>query len=209
MSVEDEPSRGRPRDPRIDDAVLAATRELLATEGFAATTIQAVARRAEVGATAIYRRWPSRIELIESAVFPHLDALDLTPAGDIVTDLRGFLKGYCALFGAPAARAAIPGVLAAYQSNPDRHRALAERIGQNVRSAFRAMLAAAGPEAVDPEADADAVLDMVVGAAFYLTFIQPFTNREDPEEHIVGLLARAVRPARLFIKERARVIPRP
>jgi AcrR family transcriptional regulator len=177
--------------------VHAATRELLAAEGFAATTIQAVARRAGVGASAIYRRWPSRVELIESAVFPDLDAmdaLDLQPAGDIAADLRGLLDGYRRLFDAPAARAAIPGVLAAYQSDPDRHRALTERIGHHVRPAFRAMLAAADPGEVDPEADPDAVLDMVIGAALYLTFIQPFTGRKDPDDHIVGLLVRAVRP---------------
>jgi AcrR family transcriptional regulator len=194
--VEEEASRGRPRDPRIDDAVLAATREILAKEGFAATTIQAVARRAGVGASAIYRRWPSRVELIESAVFPHLDALDLTPVGDIAADLRQLVDGYCRLLGAPAARAAIPGLLGAYQADPSRHRVLAERIGQDVRPAFRAMLAEAGPDAVDPAVDADAVLDVVIGSALYLTFIQPFTGRKDPASHIPDLLVRALRPAR-------------
>ena len=192
--MQTKPSRGRPRDPRIDEVVLAATREILAREGFAATTVQAVARRAGVGASAIYRRWPSGIELIESAVFPHLDALDVTPTGDIAADLRRFAASYCRLFGAPAARAAIPGLLAAYQCEPDQHRVLAERIGQDVRPAFRAMLASADPGTVDRAIDADAVLDLLIGAALYRTFIQPFTGRKDPDDHVTGLLLRAVRP---------------
>ena len=194
--VDEDASRGRPRDPHIDDAVLAATRELLAQQGFAATTVQAVARRAGVGASAIYRRWPSRIELIESAVFPHLDGLDLSPTGDVSADLGRLMNSYCQLFSAPAARAGLPGLLAAYQAAPDRHRVLPERIGQDVRPAFRAMLAAADPGAVDQGVDADAVLDMLIGSALYRSFIQPFTGRADPGDQITSLLVRAVRPAR-------------
>jgi AcrR family transcriptional regulator len=195
LLVEEEKSRGRPRDPSIDNAALAAARELLAHEGFATTTVQAVARRAGVGASAIYRRWPSRVELIESAVFPHLDALDVAQGGDIATALRRLLDSYSRLFSAPAARAAIPGLLAAYQAEPERHRVLAERIGQDVRPAFRAMLAAADPGAVDQEADADSVLDMLIGSALYRTFIQPFAGRGDSGDHIVSLLVRALHPA--------------
>jgi AcrR family transcriptional regulator len=201
--VRTKPSRGRPRDPRIDEVVLAATREILARDGFAATTVQAVARRAGVGASAIYRRWPSGIELIESAVFPHLDALDVTPTGDIAADLRRFAASYCRLFGAPAARAAIPGLLAAYQSEPDQRRVLAERIGEDVRPAFRAMLASADPGTVDRAIDADAVLDLVIGAALYRTFIEPFTSREDPDDRVTGLLLRAVRPTVKEERDRA------
>ena len=62
-----EPRRapGRPRDTSINERALAATRELLVERGFDATTIQAVAEHSGVHASAIYRRWPSRIELIE------------------------------------------------------------------------------------------------------------------------------------------------
>lgn len=67
-----QPRSGRPRDNRIDERALTATRELLVERGFEATTIQAVAERASVHASAIYRRWPSRIELIEEATFPGL-----------------------------------------------------------------------------------------------------------------------------------------
>ena len=133
------------------------------------------------------------MELIESAVFPDLNALDVTSTGDIAVDLRHLLEGYCLLFGAPAARAGVPGLLAAYQAEPGRHLPLAGRIGQDVRPAFRAALAAARPGTVDPKVDPDAVVDMVIGAALYLTFVQPFTGREDSGELVADLLARAVR----------------
>jgi AcrR family transcriptional regulator len=49
---------GRPRDPSIDERVAAATRELLVEEGWDATTVRGVARRAGVSRAAVLRRWP-------------------------------------------------------------------------------------------------------------------------------------------------------
>src|SRR6478735_6569298 len=73
--------RGRPRDPTIDARVLAVTAELLATEGFSATTVQEIARRAGVPSSAIYRRWPSRVELIEDAIYPGPAPVEFAPTG--------------------------------------------------------------------------------------------------------------------------------
>src|SRR4051794_14879902 len=64
------PTVGRPRDPRVEDAVRVATLELLVEEGYQATSIQAIARRAGVSAPTIYRRWANKAELIEEVVFP-------------------------------------------------------------------------------------------------------------------------------------------
>nr|MDT0663650.1 helix-turn-helix domain-containing protein [Micromonospora sp. DSM 115978] len=113
-----EPRRrpGRPRDTSINDRALAATRELLVDRGFEATTIQAVADHSGVHASAIYRRWPSRIELIEEATFPGLSPLSVQPTGDLRRDLRRFVRAYVAAFSAPAARAAAAGLFAHYQT---------------------------------------------------------------------------------------------
>ncbi|KPM50797.1 TetR family transcriptional regulator [Frankia sp. CcI49] len=195
-----EPSRGRPRDPQIDGVVLASTRELLERKGFPETTIQAVARHAGVGASTIYRRWPSRVELIESAIFPGIGALDVAPAGDVREDLRRYIAAYRELFSSPAARAAIPGLLAAYQAEPERHGTLVERVGQDVRPAFRATLAAADPGTIDPEVDPDAVMDLLIGATLYYSFIRPFAGRPDDadqgnqDDRVGDLLLRALRP---------------
>ena len=61
---------GRPRDPRIDDAVLRATVELLGKSGYADLSVDAIARRAGTSKPAIYRRWPSKAHLVHEAVVP-------------------------------------------------------------------------------------------------------------------------------------------
>src|SRR3954462_10703730 len=61
---------GRPRDRRIDRAVLAATADLLVDVGYADLTVAAVAERARTTKPAIYRRWRSKAHLVHEAAFP-------------------------------------------------------------------------------------------------------------------------------------------
>ncbi|HEY7489311.1 MAG TPA: TetR/AcrR family transcriptional regulator [Streptosporangiaceae bacterium] len=60
---------GRPRSERADKAIIDATLALLVEEGgVAGVTIEAVAARACVGKTTIYRRWPNKEALIIDAL---------------------------------------------------------------------------------------------------------------------------------------------
>ncbi len=83
---------GRPRSPEIDDAVLRATRDLLVERGYGGLSIEGVASRAEVGKSAIYRRWPSMAEMVVDALRTYTCAgLPTTQAGDLRTDLLALL----------------------------------------------------------------------------------------------------------------------
>ncbi len=87
---------GRPRSERADRAIIAATLDLLAEEGgVAGVSIEAVAARAAVGKTTIYRRWPNKEALIVDAL-ADLKAPFPAPAGesvrdDLVTIARSFI----------------------------------------------------------------------------------------------------------------------
>ena len=59
---------GRRRDGSKDDAILVATRELLAERGYEGMTMDAVADRAGAGKATVYRRWPSKVQLTVDAV---------------------------------------------------------------------------------------------------------------------------------------------
>src|ERR1700759_5121608 len=61
-------TRGRPRSLSADQAIAAATVELLADSGFSGLKIERVANRAGVGKTTIYRRWPTKAELVVAAL---------------------------------------------------------------------------------------------------------------------------------------------
>lgn len=60
-------SRGRPVNVGLTPAIMEAVLSMLAEDGYARLTTAAVARRAEVSTATLYRRWPSKPELLLSA----------------------------------------------------------------------------------------------------------------------------------------------
>jgi AcrR family transcriptional regulator len=85
--------RGRPRDPRIQRAILDAARGLLADTGVSGFTIEAVAARAAVGKPTIYRRYRSRNELALAVLVDMVQQASPVPdSGDTRQDLVAFAK---------------------------------------------------------------------------------------------------------------------
>ena len=69
--------------------VLAAAREELAESGFAALTVDNVARRAGVHKTTVYRRWKDRETLVTEALTEHLaERIAIPDTGAFDSDLR-------------------------------------------------------------------------------------------------------------------------
>jgi AcrR family transcriptional regulator len=118
---------GRPRDPRIDDAVLRATVELLAETGYPGLSVSAIAERAGTSKPAIYRRWPSKAHLVHEAVFPIGAATTIPDTGSLPEDLREMVRRTMAFLTTPAARSALPGLVGEMASDPTLHSALLER----------------------------------------------------------------------------------
>jgi AcrR family transcriptional regulator len=186
------PSRGRPRDPSIDALVLETTRELLSGEGFAATTVQEISRRSGVHPPAIYRRWPSRLALIEDAAFSDLGEVAVRPTGDLARDLRRFVRAYERALSGPAARAAMPGLVASHHA--DATTPPEQWIHLSLRPQFYEILAAA-PDDVDPDVDPDQVFDLVLGAVLAGILVPPIAKRRNHVDSTVELLVRLLRPA--------------
>jgi AcrR family transcriptional regulator len=159
-----EPSRvGRPRDPRVDAAVHRATLELLVEHGYQATTIQAIARRAGVSAPSIYRRWSSKAELIEDAVFPSGLLAPETLTGDVDVDLQPYCLRILEHLSDPAVRVAIPGLLIEYQTDPLLWQRVVERSVIPMRELFEGYLQTTGRRAVG---NVEALFDVLLGALF-------------------------------------------
>jgi AcrR family transcriptional regulator len=118
---------GRPRDPRIDGAVLRATVELLAETGYSGLSVSAIAERAGTSKPAIYRRWPSKAHLVHEAVFPIGAATEIPDTATLPDDLREMVRRAMAVLTTPAARAALPGLVGEMAADSTLHSALLER----------------------------------------------------------------------------------
>jgi AcrR family transcriptional regulator len=136
---------GRPRDPQKDQDALVAARELLAEVGYQRTTIAAVARRAGIGAPTIYRRWRRREALIEDAAFGHVRPAPLpAPTSDLRADLRAWVEAFLAQLSDPVIRAALPGLLLAWQQEEGLYERFLLRNERDVRALFAQRLGVDG-----------------------------------------------------------------
>ncbi|MFG6444570.1 TetR/AcrR family transcriptional regulator [Microbacterium sp. P06] len=98
-TVADTP-QGRPRDSRLDAALLEATVLLIEEKGYAALTTAAVAQRAGVSTASLYRRWASKEELVATAAAALIAdfAVDHS-TGTLDGDLTALLETKVALLG--------------------------------------------------------------------------------------------------------------
>jgi AcrR family transcriptional regulator len=78
---------GRPRSAHIDDAVLGAVVAELNEAGYGRLTIESVARRAGTTKPAVYRRWPSRQQLVLAALTRRRPERRVPNSGCVVCDL--------------------------------------------------------------------------------------------------------------------------
>lgn len=96
MTTEAKPARrGRPRSVESEDAILGSAYRMMAAQGLAATSIDAIARDCGVSKMTIYKWWPSREALLIDA-FLHEAAtmLPLAESGDAVARVTRHASAY-------------------------------------------------------------------------------------------------------------------
>jgi AcrR family transcriptional regulator len=78
----------RRRGDVLVEAIHAAVMTELATRGYDALTIEGVAERSQTGKASIYRRWPTKLELVLDTVDAHMPSIGTAPdTGNVRDDL--------------------------------------------------------------------------------------------------------------------------
>lgn len=94
------------RSARVVTSVLRAAARELARVGYAAFRIEDVAERAGVAKTTIYRRWPTKAELVGTVIRSMGDAESAAPdTGALRSDVRAVYGRVVALYASPESRA--------------------------------------------------------------------------------------------------------
>ncbi|MFI9555335.1 TetR/AcrR family transcriptional regulator [Nonomuraea endophytica] len=134
--VTDHRKQPRRRGEALHAAIFRATLDELAEVGYAKLTMERVAERARTGKASLYRRWPTRLELVMAAVYSILpDPSDVADTGSLRGDLLALLRHTsAALDGAPGE--AMRGLLS--EALGDRGQAATLR--ENSQGAGRAMM---------------------------------------------------------------------
>ena len=122
------PRVGRPRDPALDARIRTGVLQVLEEAGYGGLTMDAVAVAAGVGKASIYRRWPSKVDLLIS-IIEELSVGDLVvpETGSLRDDLVALLRSLVAVLAGPGGHAnravlsvlaAEPALAAAYRGGP-------------------------------------------------------------------------------------------
>jgi AcrR family transcriptional regulator len=128
--------------------------------------MQAVADRAGVGLPALYRRWPSKVELVHAAVFARAEYAELDPDAPFAEQVRTYVGVVLRSFGEPARRVAILALLQDAAADPELLTRLATANAPATASLFESMIAtAAACGEIAADADPEMMLTVIVGSA--------------------------------------------
>ena len=151
---------GRPRNERLDDAILAATVRLLEKRGYQDLALTAVAEAAGTTTAAIYRRWSSKSDLVMHAVFRTTGDDVVADTDDLASDLATMVRWSVNKICRPAALAALVGLLS--ESGPQRSARAADAAIVSLRTAERLEKAKAAGE-IRTDVDTSVLVALISG----------------------------------------------
>ncbi|MFF0297191.1 TetR/AcrR family transcriptional regulator [Kitasatospora sp. NPDC004615] len=179
--------KGRPRSAAADQAILDATREALAELGWGGLTMGDVAQRAGVAKTTLYRRWPSKSELVVDAIASLFDQLECADLGSLQADIEAVVARFAELLNRPETQAALLALFAEGSRDLQLRRRIRERIVQPQKVLVqlgRANAQARGE--MDPDRDpasadeeTDIVFDIIAGTVEHRLLVSGEPVTED------------------------------
>jgi AcrR family transcriptional regulator len=150
-------------------AIAAAVIGELAEHGYGRLSIEAVARRAGVGKTTVYRRWPTKEAMVVAVLAPiAVAAIDIPDTGALRSDLRRYLADAATALEHPLASRIIPDILA----EAARSSTLADALLTTIGDARREKAALLVRRAIDrgelpADTDVELALDMIGGPLYW------------------------------------------
>lgn len=158
---------GRPRSAEADRAIIDAIVDLLVERGYREVTIEAVAARAGVAKTTIYRRWPSKAGMVVEAITAcKKDCLQEGGAED--DGVAGTLVGMLSHLSCSRVARILTGLAVEMAHNTELAIAVREGLVRPNQEVVYGVLRR-GVEAgeVRPDVDLEVVADLLVGPSFF------------------------------------------
>jgi AcrR family transcriptional regulator len=172
MKSDIQPVMGRPRDARVDRAILAATLELIAERGVRDFRMDDVAGRAGVGKGAIYRRYRSKDELVAAAVAGLVSEIAVPDTDSTRGDLLALMGEAVAVYADPTAAGVMPSLVGEMRRQPELADAVRDGFLARRRQALREVLErAVGRGDLRVDLDFELALDVLGGPLFYRLLI--------------------------------------
>jgi AcrR family transcriptional regulator len=183
---------GRPRSVQSHQAILKATLELLAAEGYEAMSIEGVAERAGVGKTTIYRRWSSKSDLVIEAIGNLHAELPVIDTGNLRNDLLAMFRNAWLQKGPSVFESLGIHMIGILKTNPDISQAFFKRLFAPRLQEFTRMIERAKARGeLRPDVDVVLLVDLfagpIIARMFFTSLISP-PSEHWPEQVIDAIL---------------------
>ena len=168
-----------PRVVRSRQCILRATVQLMAERGVPAVSIEAIAERAGVAKTTIYRHWPTREALLADAWtsvgYPEPTT---APAADLDEWVAQIAQAVGTRISTPPMSVLLPDLLAAAERDPKMREMKDGLLRTRRRPIFDALQAAAATGALPSDVDVELLVALIVGPIYYRRLIvqEPVTT---------------------------------
>jgi AcrR family transcriptional regulator len=185
---------GRPRSAQAHTSILDAAVALFVEVGFEGMSVEAVAARAGAGKATIYRRWPSKEDLVIDAIARVLAEAPATDTGEVREDLVRLARELHGLMGSSATGGVFPRMAAEVARGSRLGRLYGQRvIGPRREALAQALRRGIARGELPTGTDVELAIDLLVGG-FLLRRLTGRLRPSDPTpEHAVGVVLAGLR----------------
>jgi AcrR family transcriptional regulator len=164
--------RGRPRSVEADDAILDAALDHFCDYGYDGLSVERVAACAGVGKTTIYRRYPSKLDLVMAALERAKEGARAPEgSGSLREDLLAMARSYLVMLESPSIGRAIPMMLASRARSDELAGAHAEFVRARRAPGYELIRQGIARGELAADADPSQIADMLFGALFTRVFV--------------------------------------
>ena len=181
-------------NPELTETITDAVLDELSKQGYGRLSMERVARRAGVGKSALYRRWPTKlamvIDVLSRLCVPAAPSPD---TGSLRSDIRAMLQAALEWMTEPRLRGILPDLLAEYGRNPELAAASAKYLGEPRRAwAVLALDRAVDRGELPTDVNRGLIIDLLIGPTFWRLTTQGGAVMPAYLDELTDLLVRGI-----------------
>lgn len=177
------------RAARVRADVLRCAAELLTEVGYDKMSVGEVASRAGVHKTTVYRRWPTKPELVADAARAHsADAVPIPDTGSVLEDLKLLAREVAANIGSEGGARRSRSIVGAAATSEELTTTMQAFWAERLTSSQAIVERAIDRGELPPATDANLIIEAVIGPLWVRLLLtgEPITN--DLADHIAELV---------------------
>ncbi|MEV7092359.1 TetR/AcrR family transcriptional regulator [Amycolatopsis sp. NPDC051045] len=180
--------------PEVTRAITDAALRELAEQGYGRLSMEAVAKRAGVGKSALYRRWRSKHEMITAVVAEFsVPRADVEDTGSLRGDVRAMLQAVLDWLTHPLFSRILPDLVAEGARNPELAESVRTSIGGPRRDRAEVMVRRAITRGELPEdLDVEMALDVLAAPIYWRLVVRQAPAGPDYLDRLVEYALRAL-----------------